>query len=139
MTPSKRVPELARQRLATARDLTKDMDSKAQALAGLVGLLWTGGSVVAATVRPAGIAVVLAGAAGLALVVALLALLAVVRVRGGSPLVWLLELPDDPNVELTRVARIAGRKAQWLHVAGWALAGACGLGAAAALALVVTQ
>jgi hypothetical protein len=123
-------------RLGEVRALTRDADAKAGALLTATGIL----AAAAAVVGP-GLGHAVAGvwvrvavvAAGVGLVTAVLALLAVLAPRGGRPERWLALAPGQ---QLARVAAIAVRKQALLCVAVRALTVAVLAGAAAAVVMV---
>jgi hypothetical protein len=128
----------AGERLATAQALTASQDAKASAVLSAAGLWLTAGGVLTAVARPHGLALVLAGAAGIGLVLAVLHLLAVLLPRGGSPATWLLQ-DQEPADELAKVAAIAGKKHRHLTSAIYALTGSVAGGVLAVLVAAVTR
>jgi hypothetical protein len=115
-------------RLGVAQAATGAADAKAGHLLAATGVLAAAGGVWGAGVRWSGPALVLAWVAGGALVVALVALL---QVRGGDPRSWLLPGVTAADDELAKLAGIVTVKHARLTLAVNALVVAVLAGAAA--------
>lgn len=118
-------------RVGVAQAATGAADAKAGHLLTATGVLAAAGGLWGAGVRWSGPALVLAWAAGGALVMALVALLQVLRVRGGDPRSWLLPGLIAPGEELEKLTVIVAVKHARLSLAVNSLVVAVVAGAAA--------
>jgi hypothetical protein len=125
-------------RVGVAQAATGAADAKAGHLLAATGVLAAAGGVWGAGVRWSVPALVLAWVAGGALVVALVALLQVLQVRGGDPRSWLLPGVTAADDELAKLAGIVTAKHTRLTLAVRALVVAVLTGAAALGAAGVT-
>lgn len=124
-------------RITTAREVTKQQDTKAIGVATIVSILVGALAFAAQAGTSSPLVRAGTGVTGLALLVSLTCLLLVLHPKGGRPSEW-ITLTDDPRVEMRRLARIVDTKHRLIETAVASALTALALAAVTAAASIIT-